>query len=91
MGPRFVVLVSRDRAYTVRDFIMVAPITSRARRIRAEVPLGPEDGLSRPCVANLDSLATVARSSLRRRLAMLRPNKLAAVDRALRYALGLDT
>lgn len=89
MGQRFVVLVSRDRAYAVRDFVMVAPVTTRARRIAAEVPLGPEDGLSRASVANLDSLVTVRRASLRRRLAMLSPAKLAAVDAALRYALGL--
>jgi mRNA interferase MazF len=70
---------------------MVAPVTSRARRIPAEVPLGPQDGLSRPSVANLDSLATVPTSSFRRRLAMLTPAKLAAVDAALRFALGLET
>jgi mRNA interferase MazF len=89
-GRRFVVLVSRDRAYAVRDFVMVAPVTSRRRGIPGEVPLGPEDGLARPSVANLDSLVTVPRASLRRRLAMLSPAKIAAVDAALRYALGLD-
>jgi mRNA interferase MazF len=84
------VLVSRDRAYAVRDFVMVAPVTSRGRGIPSEVPLGPDDGLSRPSVANLDSLVTVPRASLRRRLAMLSPAKIVAVDAALRFALGLD-
>lgn len=90
MGRRPVVLVSRDEAYVVRDFVMVAPVTSRVRRIPAEVPLGSEDGLLRPSVTNLDSLATVEKVGLRRRLAMLTPSKLAAVDAALRFALGLE-
>lgn len=49
MGRRPVVLLSRDEAYAIRDFIMAAPVTTRVRRIVAEVPLGPEDGLPRPC------------------------------------------
>ena len=90
MGRRPVVLVSRDDAYGVRDFVMVAPVTGRVRRIPAEVALGPEDGLLRPSIANLDSLATVEKVGLRRRLAVLTPSKLAAVDAALRFALGLE-
>lgn len=90
MGRRPVVLLSRDEAYAVRDFVMVAPVTGRIRRIRAEVPLGPEDGLPRPCVANLDSIATVPIANLQRRVSRLSPTKLDAIELALRFALGLD-
>jgi mRNA interferase MazF len=89
-GPRPVVLVSRDEAYAVRNLVMVAPVTRRVRGIPAEVPLGPGDGLPKPSVANLDSIETVPKASLRRRLALLTPAKVAAVDDALRFALGLD-
>ena len=68
----------------------MAPITTRVRDIPVEVPLGPDDGLPRPCVANLDSPVTVARARLERRIARLAPAKLRAVAEAIRFALDLD-
>ena len=88
-GPRPVVLVSRDEAYEHRQFVMVGPVTTRVRGISSEVGLGPEDGLPRPCVANLDSLVTIAKARLDERICELSSSKLAALDDALRYALGL--
>jgi mRNA interferase MazF len=82
------VLLSRNEAYAVRELVTVAPISSRMRRIPTEVVLGKEDGLPRRCAANLDSLATIPKGVLSGRLSVLRPGKLAAVDRALRFALG---
>jgi mRNA-degrading endonuclease toxin of MazEF toxin-antitoxin module len=38
---------------------------------------------------NLDTLATIPKRTLRERLAPLSPEKIAAVERALRFALGL--
>lgn len=89
MGHRPVVLVSRDDAYTYRELIMVAPVTTRIRGIRGELPLGPEDGLPRRCAANVDSLATIRKSRAYELIGPLSPAKLAALDDALRYALGL--
>ena len=54
-----------------------------------EVPLGPPDGLPRPCVVNLDSITTIPKRSLAAPLVRLRPEKLAAVDAAIRFALAL--
>jgi len=90
MGPRPVVLVSREDAYRVRTLVMVAPVTSRIRGIATEVPLDQGDGLARACVANCDTLQTVPRAQLRRRIARLAPAKLRALDDALRFGLGLD-
>ncbi|MBI2872523.1 MAG: type II toxin-antitoxin system PemK/MazF family toxin [Chloroflexi bacterium] len=89
-GRRPVVLLSRDSAYPVRRFVIVAPVTTRIRRIPAEVPLGPEDGLARPCVVNLDVIATIAKDALQERITALGLAKLKAVDTALRFALGLE-
>ena len=83
-------LLSRDEAYAIRSYVTVAPITTRVRDIPVEVPLGPDDGLPRPCVANLDSLVTVARARLEGRIARLDPVKLRAVADAIRFALDLD-
>lgn len=88
-GRRPVVLLSRDEAYAVRALATVAPVSTRIRRIQAEVALGPEDGLSRPCVANLDSMTTIALSTLRERITRLRPEKLRAIENAIHFALGL--
>jgi mRNA interferase MazF len=70
--------------------VIVAPVATRVRHIPSEVPLGPEDGLARPCVANLDTVATIAKSSLVTRIAALRPERVAQIEAALRFALGLD-
>lgn len=74
----------------MRALVTVAPVTTRIRRIPVEVPLGPEDGLPRACVANLDSIVTIARASLRERVASLGPEKLRAIDAAIHFALGLE-
>ena len=89
-GTRPVLLLSRDEAYLVRDLVTVAPVTTRVRHIPAEVPLGPEDGLPRNCVANLDIVTTIARASLRERVTALSPEKIRAVDAAIRFALGME-
>lgn len=89
-GRHPVILLSRDEAYSVRALVTVAPVTTRIRRIPVEMPLGSEDGLPRACVANLDSIVTIARASLRERVASLSPEKLRAIDAAIHFALGLE-
>jgi mRNA interferase MazF len=83
------VLLSRDGAYDVRELVIVAPVTSRVRKIPTEVTLGREDGLPRACVANLDTITTIPKSLLAQRLTSLSAERTAAIDRALRFALGL--
>lgn len=88
-GRRPVLLLSRDEAYLVRRLVTVAPVTTKVRDIPVEVPLGPEDGLPKPCAANLDSLTTIPKATLERRIARLAPEELEAAEEALRFALGL--
>ena len=85
------VLISRDSAYTVREFITVAPLTTRVRRLPIEVLLGPEDGLPQFSAANLDSMLTVPKSSIHDYIASLSDDKVRAVDAAIHFALGLET
>ncbi len=89
VGRRPVVLLSRDEAYAVRALVTVAPVTTRIRSIPVEVPLGPGEGLPRESVANLDSVVTIPKVALKAYAATLSPTKLAALDDALRFALGL--
>ena len=83
------ILVSRDAAYAVRTSVTLVPLTTRRRGIAAEVPLEPGDGVPRACVANADNVLTVPTSRLVRRVGPLTPEKLRAVEDALRFALAL--
>lgn len=89
-GHRPVLLLSRSRAYVSRDLIIVAPLTTQIRNVRAEVALGREEGLRRESVANLESIATIPKVSLQDRIGVLSPSKIREMDDALRFALGLD-
>ena len=48
-GRRPVLLLSRDEAYSIRELVIVAPVTTRIRHIPSEVSLDLEDGLPKPC------------------------------------------
>ena len=88
-GRRPAILVTRDAAYAVRTSVTLVPLTTRRRGIAVEVPLEPADGVPRACVANADNVTTVLRSRLIRRIGPLAPDKLRAVEDALRFALAL--
>ncbi len=88
-GARPVLLLSRDEAYAVRDLVIMTPVTTRIRGIPTEVPLGPSDGMPRASVANLDVIDTIPKNRLQERITSLGPDKLAAVDTAIHFALAL--
>ena len=89
VGTRPVLLLSRDEAYSIRQLITVAPVSTRSRSIPSEVELGTEDGLPQRCAVNLDTITTVPKSTLSRKVAALSYQKLEAVEAALHFALGL--
>lgn len=88
-GRRPVVLVSRATAYAVRTSVTVAEVSRTRRGIASEVPLGRAEGLGRPCVANTDNLVTIPKSWLESRIGALGGEKVAALDVALAFSLGL--
>jgi len=89
-GRRPVLLLSRNEAYGVRSLVIVAPVTTRFRRIPSEVPLGVNDGLPQNCVANLDTITTIPKDCLRSRLAVLNTKKLKEIEAAVCFALGIE-
>lgn len=89
-GRRPVVLLSRDTAYSVRAMVTVAPVTTRVRGLAVELPLGSEEGMPKPCVANLDTIQTIAKALLKARITYLPHAKRQALDDAIRFALGMD-
>jgi mRNA interferase MazF len=84
-----VVLLSRDEAYAVRNAVTVAEVTRTIRGIPVEVPLGPEDGLPARCAANLDTIMTIRKELLTKRIALLRNEKMAEIQKAVKFALDL--
>ncbi len=89
-GRRPVVLLSRNEAYQVRELVTIAPVTTRIRGIPAELPLGRAEGLPRRCVANLDTITTIPKRSLRERIGLLPEAKSKEVDEAICFALGIE-
>jgi mRNA interferase MazF len=85
-------VVTRSAAIGVRTAITVAPITRTIRGIPSEVPLDSSHGLRARSVANCELLQTIPKVTLRPRpVGRLDVDELPALDRALRFALGIRT
>ena len=89
VGKRPVVLLSRNEAYAVRNAVTVAEVTSTIRGIPVEVELGPDDGLPKKCVINLDTIVTIRKDLLIERIAILRDEKIDQIDSAIKFALSI--
>jgi mRNA interferase MazF len=87
---RPVVLLSRDEAYDVRALVIVAPVSTTQRGFSLEVKVGKTEGLPRSAVVHGDWLVTLPKADLLERAGSLSAAKLARLDAALRFALGLD-
>jgi len=90
IGRRPVVLLSRDEAYTVRNAVTVAEVTTTIRHIPVEVALDKEDGLAKNCVVNLDTIITIRKDLLKERIGSLSPEKMAGVEAAIKFTLSLE-
>lgn len=89
-GRRPVVLLTRNGAYAYLSKITLAALTTTIRATPSHVLVGEEDGLARPSAINLDDIHGVRKGRLTERICELSPSRMAEVDEALRYALGLD-
>lgn len=90
VGKRPVVLLSRDEAYTVRNAVTVAEVTRTIRGIPVEVLLGTEDGLPKKCAVNLDTIMTIRKELLIERISLLKSEKMALIQKAVKFALDLE-
>ena len=88
-GRRPVLLLSRDSAYKVRTSVTVAVITRTIRKIPVEVSLDKTDGMPSLCVINLDEILTIPNYILKDRIVSLSAEKMAAVEKAISFALDL--
>jgi mRNA interferase MazF len=84
---RPVIVLTRDPMGRLLNAVIVAPVTSTVRGVSTEVPVGSEDGVRHPSVANLDNVQLVARERFRRRVGRARPATMAALCSALSVAV----
>lgn len=88
-GMRPVLILTRDSARDARTSVTVAPLTRTRRGIESEVDLARNDGVPTDCTVSLDSMLTIPKATLRRKIARLAPARLDDVCRAIHFALAL--
>ena len=90
IGRRPVLLLSRDEAYQVRNAVTIAQITTTIRDIPVEVFLDEKDGLPQKCVVNLDTITTIRKAILTKRISSLSSEKMEQIDKAIKFALAIE-
>lgn len=86
---RPVLVLTRDSVLEYLSEVTIAPITSTVRDIPSEVFLSTDDGMLRDCAINCDHLQTVSKSKIGALVASLPAARMAAVGRAIRFALAI--
>ncbi len=90
VGPktRPVVLLTRQAVIGRLRSVVVAPCTTTVRGLPSEVALGQEEGLPKPCVANLDNVTLIDVSALGGLVTSLDDEVMARMCAALNVAIG---
>ena len=91
VGRRPFLVMSRSSAIPVLTSVLAAPVTRTVRQIPTEVRLGPDDGLSTECAANLDNLRVVPKALLTERIWALDALRTEGACAALRVAVDCRT
>jgi mRNA interferase MazF len=88
-GDRPVLVLTRDPVADRIGAVVVAALTRTRRGLVSELELTAAiDGVPSDCVVNFDNIHTLARSSLRRRVATLDAARLREMCRTLAAATG---
>lgn len=85
---RPVVVLTRDPLGRVLHSVIVGPVTSTIRGLSTEVALGPDDGMRKPSVVNLDNLQLLARNRLLRRVGRATSDTMTRICGAAAEAIG---
>jgi mRNA interferase MazF len=87
-GDRPVLVLTRDPVADRIGSVVVAALTRTRRGLVSELVLTPEDGVPTDGVVNFDNIHTIPRDTLRRRVAVLSPGRMAEACRSLQAATG---
>jgi len=80
-------VLTRPRAIPVLHSVLVAPVTTRARGVAAEVGVSRAEGMPADCVANLDNVKTIRKALLTRQVGALANGRWHEVCAAMRAAI----
>lgn len=84
------VVLTRAAARAAMTKVTIAPITSTAKGLTSEVPVGPENGLEHTSVISLDNVVTIPVDLLGRTIGFLTADQEAQLARAIVLAYDLD-
>lgn len=87
---RPVLILTRSSAIRYLNAVTVAPITTTIRGVPSEVSLTVADRMMTECAVNLYNMQTVPQAKVGTWITTLSPERMAEVDRALQFALGID-
>ena len=86
---RPVLILTRELVRPFLTRVTVAPITTTARGLSTEVPVGSANGLDQESVISCDNILTVPTSALGRRIGYLQPSQEPALAESIRAAFDL--
>ncbi len=86
-----VLILTRTSAISYLNALTIAPITTTIREIPSEVFLSREDGMLTDCAVNCDNIQTVPKVQIDGMITALSSMRMQEVNRALAFALGLDS
>lgn len=86
---RPVLVLTRQAVQPYLTRVSVAPITTTARGLSTEVPVGKANGIDHDSVVSCDNIVTVPTSNLGRRVGHLLPAQEPALAEAIRAAFDL--
>ena len=87
---RPVLVLTRELVRPHLSRVTVAPITSTARGLSTELPVGSRNGLDGPSVVSCDNVVTIPSAALGRQIGRLLPEQEQALTAALHAAFDLE-
>jgi mRNA interferase MazF len=87
---RPVLVLTREMVIPQRMQVTVAPVTSTARGLSVEIPVGRANGLGHDSVVNCDNIVTIPKTALGERIGYLLPAQEAALTDAIHVAFDLE-
>jgi mRNA interferase MazF len=87
---RPVLVLTREMVIPQRTQVTVAPVTSTARGLSVEIPVGRANGLGHDSVVNCDNIVTIPKTALGERIGYLLPQQEVALTAAIHVAFDLE-
>ncbi|MEU2202227.1 type II toxin-antitoxin system PemK/MazF family toxin [Isoptericola sp. NPDC019482] len=88
--PRPAVVLTRPGVRDRMSHLTVVPITSTAKGLSVEVPVGPRNGIDHSCVVNCDNIETVPVDRIGRQVGFLLDDQEEDLARAISTAFDLE-